>query len=452
MPAFTEVQAKMYSHRLNCEEELLRRIDDRSAHICVIGLGYVGLPLAVGFAQAGFHVTGIDVDPAKVANVAAGKSHTQDVPDEAVATMVAEGKLGATTDYAVLAQADVATICVPTPLGKSKAPDISYIIAAAEGVTEHLHEGMLVVLESTTYPGTTEEILHSRLVRIGYTVGEDFFLAFSPERVDPGNQRYNTYNTPKVVGGMTDACLRVASALYDTAVETVVPVSSPMVAEMCKILENTFRAVNIGLVNELAIICHRLGIDVWEVIEAASTKPFGFMPFYPGPGLGGHCIPVDPLYLTWKMRGMGVQTRFIELADVINSAMPEYVVSRIADVLNDVGRPIKNARIVILGVAYKPDVDDVRESPALPILQELSRRGARVAYNDPHVAKVHLTPDETMESTPLTPDLLAGADCVLVHTAHSAYDWAWVSDHARLILDTRNAMSRVDASCRLVKL
>ncbi|OGO05188.1 MAG: UDP-N-acetyl-D-glucosamine dehydrogenase, partial [Chloroflexi bacterium RBG_13_56_8] len=343
-----------------------------------------------------------------------------DIPSEVVAEIVAAGKFHATDDYAVLAEADAVAICVPTPLGKAKDPDISYIVAAVDALAKYVHAGMLVVLESTTYPGTTEEILWPKVVQNGYTVGEDFFLAFSPERVDPGNKRYNTRNTPKVVGGATPACLEVASALYATAVDTIVPVSSTAVAEMTKILENTFRAVNIGLLNELAIICYRLGIDVWEVIGAASTKPFGFMPFYPGPGLGGHCIPIDPLYLTWKARGAGIQTRFIELADTVNSDMPHYVVSRIVDALNDEGKPVKNARFLILGVAYKGDINDVRESPALTIIQELEKRGGRVVYNDPHVAQLRTLSGEVLESATLSEDLLGWADCVLVHTAHSA--------------------------------
>ena len=329
---------------------------------------------------------------------------------------------------------------MPTPLSKSKAPDISYIVAAADQLAEHMHPGMLVVLESTTYPGTTEEILLPRVVRNGYAVGEDLFLAFSPERVDPGNARWHTHNTPKVVGGATPACLEVAAALYRTAVETVVPVSSPAAAEMCKILENTYRAVNIGLVNEMAQICQRIGLDIWEVIEAASTKPFGFEAFYPGPGLGGHCIPIDPLYLTWKMRDLGVQTRFIELADTINSGMPHYVVRRLQDALNAEAKPLKGARVLLLGVAYKADVDDLRESPALTIIEELAARGARVAYNDPHVPRLTTADGEVLESASLTAELLDWADGVLVHTAHSAYDWDWVRAHTRLILDTRGVV------------
>ncbi|MHB1295968.1 MAG: nucleotide sugar dehydrogenase [Anaerolineae bacterium] len=419
---------------------LLAKFADRSARVAVIGLGYVGLPLAVEFARAGFRVSGIDLNAGKCASLNAGHSYIQDVPSEALTPLLAEGRLYASTDYAALAEADAVIICVPTPLGKSKDPDISYIVAAADALARYMHAPMLVVLESTTYPGTTEEVLLPRIIHNGYKVGQDYFLAFSPERVDPGNPRYHTRNTPKVVGGMSPACLEVAQALYRHAVDTLVPVSSPATAEMVKILENTFRAVNIGLANEMAQICHRLGIDIWEVIEAAKTKPFGYMPFYPGPGLGGHCIPIDPLYLTWKMRGLGVQTRFIELADTVNSAMPLWWVSRVQDALNEQAKPLKGARILVLGVAYKKDIDDLRESPALTILAELRARGAEVLYNDPHIPSLRLGPDETLQSVGLTAELLASADCVLVHTDHSAYDWAWVAQHARLVVDARHVM------------
>ncbi len=434
------------------KDRLLHKIATRTARVGVIGLGYVGLPLSLELARAGFNVDGIDLDQDKCAQINAGQSYVRDVPSESVAEQVTQKRLRATSDYTVLTNADAAIICVPTPLGKAKDPDISYIVSAADALSNHVHVGMLIVLESTTYPGTTEEILLPRMAKGGLRVGHDFFLAFSPERVDPGNSRYNTRNTPKVVGGMTPACLEVATALYATAIETIVPVSSPAVAEMTKILENTFRAVNIGLVNELAIICRQLGINVWEVIEAASTKPFGFMPFYPGPGLGGHCIPIDPLYLTWKMRGLGLQTRFIELADTVNSNMPHYVISRVADALNDEGKPLKGARILILGVTYKKDVDDLRESPALTIIFELQRRGALVDYHDPYVPQITLTPQTTLRSVPLTEDTLDRADCVLVHTPHSCYDWAWVGRHARLVFDTRNVMPPLAPPRRVEKL
>lgn len=428
--------------QLTLKDRLLAKIADRTAHVAVIGLGYVGLPLSVEFARGGLRVTGIDVNQAKCAQVNAGQSYVGDVPSATVAELVRAGKLCATSEFSALAEVDAAFICVPTPLSKTQDPDISYIVSAAEALQRYVHPGMLVVLESTTYPGTTEEVLLPRLTAGGLRVGEEVFLAFSPERIDPGNKVWNTRNTPKVLGGQTPACFEVAQALYRVAVDTLVPVSSPATAEMVKILENTFRAVNIGLVNELAQICHRIGIDVWEVIKAARTKPYGYMPFYPGPGLGGHCIPIDPLYLTWKMRGLGMQTRFIELADTINSAMPHWWVSRVQDALNEVDKPLKDSRILILGVAYKQDVDDLRESPALTIMTELLARGAKVTYNDPHVPSLRLDGGLTLQSQPLDAEVLLRADCVLVHTAHSAYDWAWIAQNARLVVDTRNAISR----------
>jgi UDP-N-acetyl-D-glucosamine dehydrogenase len=424
------------------KQVLLTRISMRTARICVIGLGYVGLPLAVEFARSGFTVTGIDLDAHKCAEVNAGRSYISDVPDEVVAELAAAKRLSTSAEFTPLAEADAVIICVPTPLNKTKDPDISRILAAADALAEHLHPGMLIVLESTTYPGTTEEVLLPRLQHNSFRIGEDIFLAFSPERVDPGNKVYTTRNIPKVVGGLTPACLEVGTALYATAIERVVPVSSPATAEMVKILENTFRAVNIGLVNEMARICHRLGIDIWEVVEAAKTKPFGFMPFYPGPGLGGHCIPIDPLYLSWRMRGLGMQTRFIELADNVNSNMPHWWVGRIADALNDIGKPIKGSNIVVLGVAYKADISDLRESPALTIIGELQSRGARVAYHDPYVPALRLGLGQEMTAVQLTAELLDRADCVVVHTAHSSYDWEWVRRHARLVMDTRNVVAR----------
>jgi len=428
---------------INMSEQLLARIETRDARLCIVGLGYVGLPLAIVFCEAGYQVTGIDLNDEKCAQINAGSSYIGDVPDEWVGRQVEAGRLQASSTFEALSEADVAIICVPTPLGKSKDPDISYIVAAGDQLAGHMHRGMLVVLESTTYPGTTEEVLLPRLQSGGGTVGIDFFLAFSPERVDPGNQRWNTQNTPKVIGGVTPNCLQVAQALYETAVERMVPVSSPATAEMVKILENTYRAVNIGLVNEMAQICHRIGIDIWEVVEAASTKPFGYMPFYPGPGLGGHCIPIDPLYLTWKMRGLGVQTRFIELADTINSGMPLWWVGRIQDALNQVAKPLKNSRVLILGVAYKPNVADLRESPALAIIQALEARGAEVCYNDPHIPQLQVAADRALDSQPLIEELLASVDCVLIHTAHSGYDWAWIAEHAPLVLDARNALGNL---------
>ncbi len=438
---------------MTAKESLLARISERSARVGVVGLGYTGLPLAVEYARAGFRTTGVDLDSDRCAEVNAGHSYIADVPSEDVAALAEQGLLSATTDYATMAEMDVAVICVPTPLGKGKDPDISYIVSATEGLSPHIHDGMLVVLESTTYPGTTEEILLPRVLRNGCILGETIFLGYSPERVDPGNPTYGTRNTPKVVAGMTPSCLEVMQALYSTVVDTVVPVSTPATAEMTKILENTFRAVNIGLANEFAMICERLGIDVWEVVGAAKTKPFGFMPFYPGPGLGGHCIPIDPLYLTWKMRSLGQQTRFIELADTVNSSMPMHVVTRIADALNDEEKPIRGRRILVLGVAYKGDVADLRESPALEIIEALMKRGALVAYSDPFIAHLRLPDGETLSAVELTAPVLEWADCVLVHTAHSAFDWQFVADHALLVFDTRNVMATTTpTACRIARL
>ena len=434
------------------KEKLLRKIADRSARVAIIGLGYVGLPLALEFARAGFRVNGIDVDETKCEQVNAGGSYVGDVPSAAVAEQVGAGQLQATAEYVALEKADVAVICVPTPLNKTKDPDISYILSAVDELARHMHPGMLVILESTTYPGTTDEIIAPRIRQNGYTIGQDLFLAFSPERVDPGNKVWSIHNTPKVVGGVTAGCLDLARALYETVVEQVVPVSSPDTAEMVKLLENTFRAVNIGLVNEMAQICRRIGIDIWEVVGAAATKPFGFMPFYPGPGLGGHCIPIDPLYLTWRMRGLGVRTRFIELADAINSAMPDYVVQRIQDALNEETKPLKGARILVLGVSYKADVGDLRESPALTIIHELLARGALVDYHDAHVPTVPLDTAGALQSVALTEERLASADCVLVHTAHSDYDWGLVAEKARLVVDARGVMPRAQTDDSVVRL
>src|SRR6187402_1701900 len=364
---------------------LAARIQSRQARIGVIGLGYVGLPLAVEFAKDGFDVTGFDVDGTKVAEINAGRSYILDVKTADVAACVTAGRLRATTDMSKLGDMDAVDICVPTPLRKTKDPDMSYVVSAAEEIAKYIHPGMLIVLESTTYPGTTAEVLQPMFEARGLTVGEDFYLAFSPERVDPANEKFNTRNTPKVVGGTTPACSEVAAALYSVAVDTVVPVSSTQVAEMVKLLENTFRAVNIGLVNEIALMSHRMNIDVWEVIDAARTKPFGFMPFYPGPGLGGHCIPIDPFYLSWKAKQSGFECRFIELAGHVNGSMPEYVVERISEALNTRKKAINGAQIHLFGVAYKRDVSDMRESPALDILQLLQRRGAELSYTDPYV-------------------------------------------------------------------
>ncbi len=419
---------------------LLERIQSRQARVAVIGLGYVGLPLAVEFARAGLPTTGIDTDASKVDEVNAGRSYIQDVPGDSLAPLVTSGMLRATADEQVLGESDCVAICVPTPLSRARDPDLSYILSATEAVARYVHPGMLVVLESTTYPGTTEEIVKPRLLKEDVRLGEDFFLAFSPERVDPGNRTWNLRNTPKVVGGVTPACTEAACALYRHVAERVVPVSSAAAAEMVKILENTFRSVNIGLVNEMATICGRLGLDVWEVVEAAATKPFGFMKFTPGPGVGGHCISVDPLYLAWKLRGINYDARFIHLADSINSGMPEYVYDKIADALNHEGKAVRGAGVFVLGVAYKPDVSDARESPALKVMNLLARRGARLAYHDPYVPELELQEAGRLRSSALTPEALARADCLVVLTHHSSLDWGWVGQHARLIVDTRNVI------------
>jgi UDP-N-acetyl-D-glucosamine dehydrogenase len=432
-------------------EQLLARISNRTARVSVVGLGYVGLPLAVEFAKAGFRVVGLEVDQRKVEQMWAGQSYISDVPQAELDALVAEGLLTATMDYSMLAEVDTISICVPTPLRKSKDPDISYIVAATEGIARYSHPGQLVVLESTTYPGTTEEVILSRISADGYKVGQDFFLAFSPERVDPGNKRYGTRNTPKIIGGVTPRCLEIACALYQTAVDAIVPVSSTRVAEMVKLLENTFRAVNIGLVNEIAIMCDKLGIDVWEVIEAAKTKPFGFMPFYPGPGLGGHCIPIDPNYLSWKLKTLNYHARFIELAGEINSAMPLYVVGKTIDALNELRKPLNGSQVLVLGVAYKRDVKDVRESPALDIIRLLKEKGAQVAYHDPYVPELPLD-GEVLNSVALKASVLSEADCVLVTTDHSLYDWPWVVANSRLVVDTRNVTQGIHGKATIVRL
>jgi UDP-N-acetyl-D-glucosamine dehydrogenase len=430
--------------------DLKSRIERREANLAVIGLGYVGLPLAVEFGKAGFHVFGIDVDEARVASLRRGRSHVQDVATRDVRELIRADRLEPTTDFSVLRRADAVSVCVPTPLSKQKDPDVSFIVAAARQVRKHLHRGMLVVLESTTYPGTTTELILPLLEETGMTVGRDFFLAFSPERVDPGNPRFNTRNIPKVLGGVTPACTEVALTLYRQRLEHVVPVSSPQVAEMVKLLENTFRSVNIGLVNELALMCARMKIDVWEVIEAAATKPFGFMPFYPGPGLGGHCIPVDPFYLSWKARASGFEARFIELAGHVNSHMPEYVVDLIAESLNRRGIAVRGSRVLVLGVAYKADVDDTRESPSLDIMQTLADRGARVDYSDPHVPSLAFG-GRRMRSVTLNAKRLKAYDCVVIATAHRAFDLGDVVRHARGIVDKRNAL-RGRRSPKIVRL
>ena len=418
------------------------KIHDRTAHVGVIGLGYVGLPLATEFARAGFHVTGIDVDAGKVTALTEGRSYVQDVPGDVVAPLVKEGRLRATTDFSVLSSCDTVNICVPTPLSKTRAPDLSYIDNAVERIAEHLHPVMLVILESTTYPGTTEEVIQPRLEATGLQVGRDFHLAFSPERVDPGNAVYQTRNIPKVVGGTTAECTRLAAALYGTSVETVIPVNSTKAAEMVKLLENTFRSVNIGLVNEIALLSDRMGIDVWEVIDAAASKPFGFMPFYPGPGLGGHCIPIDPLYLSWKARTFGFEARFIDLADQVNMQMPHHVVRRVGEALNSIRRSVNGSKILILGVAYKADIDDTRESPALDIIRLLREQGASITYHDPYVSRLEMG-ETRLESAELSDDLLGEVDCAVVVTNHRQIEYGRVLKQCRLVVDTRNAWKGV---------
>lgn len=423
---------------------LIAKAADRSAVFGIIGLGYVGLPLAIELVRAGYRVIGFDVQQRVVDSLNAGKSHIQDVSAAAVAAAVKDGRFSATTDLGRLKEPDAISICVPTPLSKTKDPDVSYVLAATDSVKKALRRGQLVILESTTYPGTTRELMLPALESTGLKVGVDFFLAFSPERVDPGNPKWHTRNTPKIIGGITPACLETTIELYKPAIETLVPVSSPEAAELVKILENTFRSVNIGLVNEMAIVCDKLGVDVWEVIEAAATKPFGFMKFTPGPGVGGHCIPLDPHYLAWKMRTLNYRTRFIELAGEINAAMPEYWVARVVDRLNDKGKAVRGSRVMLLGVAYKKDIDDIRESPALDVIRLLKQRGAEVSYHDPHVG--HIKEDGVdLKSVPFDAKTLAGADCVVIVTDHSGVDYALVAREAPLVVDTRHVLPRKGA-------
>lgn len=437
---------------MNAKSELLERIANRKAKIGIVGLGYVGLPLAVAFAQEGFEIIGVDVDAAKVEALKRGESYVEDVAAEDLRPLVEGGMLTASTQYAALAEADAISICVPTPLRKTKDPDISYIVDATECIAAYMpgDRGQLIVLESTTYPGTTDEVILPRLSHDGRSVGEDFFLAFSPERIDPGRVDYTVRTTPKVIGGVTPACLEVAVALYGAVVDEPVPVSSTATAEMVKLLENTFRAVNIGLVNEVALMCDKLGLSVWEVVGAAATKPYGFMPFYPGPGLGGHCIPIDPHYLSWKLRTLNYTARFIELAAEVNSHMPDYVVGKVADGLNEERKAINGSDILVLGVAYKRDVGDVRESPALDIIHLLKQRGAHVSYHDPHVTDLSHEGFD-MESRELTGEMLSAADCVVVVTDHSDYDWDWIAGTAHLIVDTRNALNG-ETKARIIRL
>jgi UDP-N-acetyl-D-glucosamine dehydrogenase len=420
-------------------DDLKRKIQDRSAQLGVIGLGYVGLPLAVEMAQKGFRVTGIDLDGGKVEAVNAGRSHILDVPDESLAAAVKNGTLRATQSFAAVESLDTISICVPTPLRKTKDPDLSYIIAAVEAVHNHLRPGKLIILESTTYPGTTREIVLPILEKSGLKAGRDFFLAFSPERVDPGNRAFTTRNIPKVIGGITPRCTAITCLLYQQFLDCTVPVSSPESAEMVKLLENTFRSVNIALANEMARMCSKFGINVWEVIDAAKTKPFGFMPFYPGPGLGGHCIPVDPYYLAWKAKMNGFEPRLIELAAVINNEMPAFTINWIADALNKNKKSLNGSHILALGIAYKRDTNDTRESPSLDVVKGLQEKGAIVSYSDPHVPFIKLE-DKKMKSTSITPEVLNSMDCAVILTDHSAFNYSMISEHAKLILDCRSAL------------
>jgi UDP-N-acetyl-D-glucosamine dehydrogenase len=437
---------------MSIQQQLLDRLNSRTARVSVIGLGYVGLPLAVEFAEAGFIVIGLDVAAEKVDSINRGESYIIDIPSERVQPLVKSGKLLATTRYEDLRNVDTVSICVPTPLNAIKEPDMSFVIDAVESIAQICHDEMLIVLESTAYPGAAEETILPRLAHNGFKVGENVFVAFSPERIDPGNPRYHLRNTPKVIGGVTPACTEVTIALYKAVVDTIVPVSSPKTAEMVKLMENTFRAVNIGLANEMAIMCDRLGVDVWEVINAATSKPFGYMPFYPGPGVGGHCIPVDPLYLSWKMKTLHYNSKYIQLASEINSSMPHYVMDKITNALNDDGKAVRSAKVVVLGVAYKRDIDDVRESPALDVLKLLHEKGADVVYHDPFVAQLRLEDGMTMQSVAYSTNLLACADCVIITTDHSKFDYQHVLDHTKLVVDTRHVTSPRTGKARVVLL
>jgi UDP-N-acetyl-D-glucosamine dehydrogenase len=428
---------------MNTKETALKKFADRSAVIGILGLGYVGLPLAVVFADAGFKVVGIDPIQSKVDELNRGCSYIIDVPSKSIEKHVNSGAFTASADFSSLRDVDAVSICVPTPLRKTGDPDLSFIISATEELAKYIHPGMVIVLESTTYPGTTREMVQTRLEEVsGMKTGKDFFLAFSPERVDPGRKDFTTINTPKVIGGITADCGEVATAWYRQAIQTVVPVSSAEVAEMAKLLENTFRMINIGLVNELSLMCDRLGVDVWEVIDAAATKPFGFMKFTPGPGLGGHCIPIDPLYLSWKLKTLNYTARFIELASEINTGMPRYVVSRIQDALNTQSKALKGSRVLVLGAAYKPDIDDLRESPALDVIHLLQQKGAEVHYHDPFVSHFFHDGKEYVSVTDLLGEVKE-ADCVAIITNHSAYDYPAILANASLVFDARNALGKL---------
>ncbi|HDP70016.1 MAG TPA: nucleotide sugar dehydrogenase [Actinobacteria bacterium] len=419
------------------------KISKKTVKIGIVGLGYVGLPLAVEMAQAGFNVTGIDVDGKKVSMISKGKNYIPDLDENTIKSLVKDGYLEATSDFNIVKNLDVIIICVPTPLNKMREPDTSYISSSINSISPHLKKGQLIILESTSYPGTTEEIILPVIEKCGFRVGEDIHLAFSPERVDPGNKGFSIKNTPKVVGGVTKKCTDIASLMYAQIADEVISVSSPKTAEMTKLLENIFRCVNIALVNEIMILCNRMGIDVWEVIKAASTKPFGFMPFYPGPGLGGHCIPIDPFYLSWKAKEYDFYTEFIELAGKVNQNMPYYVVTRISEALNDVQKSINGSKILILGVAYKKDIDDLRESPALEIIKILKERGAHISYHDPYISEFEVE-GSIFNSQHVNEKMLEEKDCVVVITDHSNVDYNFIAKKASLVVDTRNALNDFD--------
>ncbi|MDD5423180.1 MAG: nucleotide sugar dehydrogenase [Candidatus Omnitrophica bacterium] len=430
---------------------LEKKILSKKAKIGIIGLGYVGLPLAVVFAKGGFETYGIDIDKKRVDRLKRGESYILDVPATDIAKMEKNGKLTATTDFSVIKKLDAVIICVPTPLNKTKEPDVSYIVSAVENIKRHMKRGQIVVLESTTYPGTTEEVMLPVLESADFKEGKDFYLAFSPERIDPGNVKYKTENTPKIIGGISDESTRITKILYEQVIETIIPVSSSKVAEMVKLLENTFRIVNIGMVNELMLMCDKLGIDVWEVIEAAKTKPYGFMPFYPGPGVGGHCIPVDPIYLSWKARGHGFEARFIDLASHVNSLMPHYVIEKITNGLNDRKKALKGSNVLVMGVTYKKDIKDLRESPALEIMHILQQKGANVSYYDPYLPYLKMD-NMDLKCAKLGEHTLAGADCVVIITDHSSVDYKFVLKNSKLVVDTRNVLKNVKDRTKIVRL
>lgn len=450
---YTSSKLNRKTHTLvTYKQQLLDKLKNRTATIGIVGLGYVGLPVAVAFAEEGFNVKGVDLSLDKIEKLNRGESYIPDIPTSQLMPLVKSGKLQASNNYNPLWDADAVSICVPTPLRKTKDPDMSYIQQAIEAIAEICHPGMLVVLESTTYPGTTHELLVPRLTNDQFKIGENLFVAFSPERIDPGNKKFTVRNTPKVVGGMTPDCTEIASAYYNSIVEQVIKVSSPTEAEMVKLLENTYRAVNIGLVNEIALMCDKLGINVWEVINAAASKPFGYMPFYPGPGLGGHCIPIDPIYLSWKLKTLNYTARFIELASEVNTSMPNYVASKVADALNDEAKSVKKAQILVLGVAYKRDIDDVRESPALDIIHLLETKGAKINYYDPYISSIRLEGGREMHCVPLSPELLQSMDCVVIVTDHSMINWDEVLQYSSLVIDTRNATRNHHGRARVVML